>query len=333
MTPLEDKVRRAFQDKADQVPADAMPPLRLPARRRRFLSLAYGGGQRMGASARRGWLAAAASAVLVVTVIAGAVAVSRVMPGSQRPGHEPGAVATSNQAAAWVAAQVSRSAVVSCNPVMCQTLQAYGLPASDLLVLRPGGTGPQKSQVLVATATVRREFGGRLTAAYAPAVIASFGSGSTRIDIRQIAPEGPAAYRSALRVDVEQRKTVESTLANSLQIVAPPRARRQLIAGQVDSRLATLVEGMVTELPMPVDIVAFGDMGPGVSPGVPLRSVTLAGDTPDLRSLLTFARSEKGSYRPAHTEMTRSGGRSVLVIQFDAPSPLELFSPPRHKGT
>ena len=163
MSPLEDKVRKAFQDKAGQVPADAAPPLRLPARRRRFFSLAYGGGQRMGASARRGWLAAA-SAVLVVTVIAGAVAVSRVMPGQQRPGHGPGAVATSNQAAAWVAAQVSRSAVVSCNPVMCQALQAYGLPASDLLVLRPGGTGPQKSQVIVATATVRRQFGGRLAA-------------------------------------------------------------------------------------------------------------------------------------------------------------------------
>jgi len=59
----------------------------------------------------------------------------------------------------------------------------------------------------------------------------------------------------------------------------------------------------------------------------------LAGDTADFRSLLTLARSQKGSYRPAHTEITRSGGRSVLVIQFDAPSPLGLFNPPGDKGT
>ncbi len=332
MTPLEDKVRKAFRDKAGQVPGDVVPPLRLPARRRRFFPLAYGGGQRLGAPARRGWLAPAASAVLVVTVIAGAVAVSRVMPGQHRQGHGPGSVATSNQAAAWVAAQVSRSAVVSCNPVMCQTLEAYGLPASDLLVLRPGRTGPLKSQVIVATATVRREFSGRLTAVYAPAVIASFGSGNARIEIRQIAPDGPAAYRSALRADVRQRRTVEDTLAHSLQILAPPKARRQLFAGQIDSRLATLIEGLATELPQPVHIMVFGDVGPGASTGIPLRSVTLAGDTANLRSLLTFARSRKGAFRPAHTQISRSGGQSVLVIQFDAPSPLGLFNPPG-KGT
>ena len=84
MTPLEDKVRKAFQAKADQVPIDVVPPLRLPARRRRFFPLAYGGGQRMGAPARRRWLAPAASAILVVSVVAGSVAVSRVMAGQQR---------------------------------------------------------------------------------------------------------------------------------------------------------------------------------------------------------------------------------------------------------
>ena len=36
MTPLEDKVRQAFQAKAGQVRYDVAPPLRLPARRRRF---------------------------------------------------------------------------------------------------------------------------------------------------------------------------------------------------------------------------------------------------------------------------------------------------------
>jgi hypothetical protein len=145
MTPLEDKVRKAFQAKADQVPIDVVPPLRLPARRRRFFPLAYGGGQRMGAPARRGWLAPAASAILVVSVAAGSVAVSRVMAGQQRLS----VAATSNRAAAWVAAQVSRSAMVSCDPVMCQALRAHGFPASALTTNVSGlGEAPAGAVVL-----------------------------------------------------------------------------------------------------------------------------------------------------------------------------------------
>ncbi len=76
MTSLEDKIRRAMRERADQVPGDAVPPLLLPVRPRRPSSLAYGGGQRTGAPARRGWLAPAASAVLVAAVISGWMAVS-----------------------------------------------------------------------------------------------------------------------------------------------------------------------------------------------------------------------------------------------------------------
>jgi mannan endo-1,4-beta-mannosidase len=72
MTPLEEKLRAAFRAKADEIRPDA-PPLRLPARRRRSLFLAYGGGEKTGAPAQRawpGWIAPAVCAVLVVGVIA-----------------------------------------------------------------------------------------------------------------------------------------------------------------------------------------------------------------------------------------------------------------------
>jgi hypothetical protein len=337
MTPLEDKVRKAFQAKADQVPVDVVPPLRLPARRRRFFSLAYGGGQRTGAPARRGWLAPAASAVLIVTVIAATVAVSRVMSG-QQPGHRhgatatglPAAVATSNQAAAWVAAQVSRSAVVSCDPVMCRALWAHGFPAYDLLVLQPGRAGPLESQVIVATATVRREFGDRLSSAYAPAVIASFGFGNARIDVRVIAPNG-AAYLSELKTDLQARKANGTALLTSGSVVASAMARRQLAAGQVDSRLI-LVISFLTTLTTQVDVVAFGDSGPAASAGIPLRSATLAGSTASLQSILASLSKQGPPYRPSHAEITQRDGKPVLVIEYDAPSPLGLFASPG-KGT
>jgi hypothetical protein len=327
MTTLEDKVREALQAKADQVPVDVIPPLRLPARRRRFFSLAYGGGQRTGAPTRRGWLAPAASAVLVVTVIAAAVALSRVMPGQQRPGHGPGAVATSNQAAAWVAAQVSRSAVVSCDPVMCLALKAHGVPAYDLLVLEPTAPDPFGSQLVVATAALRTQFGKRLVSVYAPAVIASFGSGNERIDIRQIVPNGAAAFWSQLRADQQERKTFETALLGSLQIAASASARRQLATGEVDTRLIVLIEGMASKLPQPFHILAFGDLGPGASPGIPLRSATLAGSLATLRATLAWARKAPPAFTPAHAKITQLHGQPVLIVEFAAPSPLGVFSP------
>ncbi len=231
--------------------------------------------------------------------------------------------ATRSQAAAWVAQQISSSAKVSCDPAMCLALKAHGV--QNVQPLEPKAADPA-GQIVVATALIRSEFGS--VATYAPAVIASFGTGNARIDIRQAAPGGPAAFQKALQTDMQQRKQVETTLANSLQIVASSKARMQLADGQVDARLGTLIEGMATELPQPVHILSFGDLGPGATAGIPLRSVTLVGSLATLRSLRTFALDQKGSYRPAYTDLTRLGSQHVLIVEFAAPIPLELFNPP-----
>ena len=233
MTPLEDRLRRAIRDKAGEVPSDAVPPLRLPARRRRSFSLTYWGGGRTGAAARwgwRGWLVPAAAAVLVVAVVVGSEALSRALYGRPVPARaQQAAVTVRDEAAAWVAAQVSRSAVVSCDPVMCQALEKHGIPARGLHELKPGAPAPLHSDVIVATAAIRAEFGAGLTSVYAPGVIASFGSGSTRIDIRVIARKGGAAYRSALSADLAARKKAGPQLLRIGGISAPghgPKATR-----------------------------------------------------------------------------------------------------------
>lgn len=323
MTPLEDKVRQALQAKAGQVPFDVPPPLRLPARRRRFFSLAHGGGQSRGAPARRGWLAPAAAAVLVTAVIAGSAEASHVVAGQQQSGP---AAAPVTQAAAWVAAQVSRADVVSCDLAMCQALRARGFPASDLLVLGPGNADPLVSQVIVATGAVRREFGARLSSVYAPAVLASFGSGSTRIDVRVIAPDGAAAYLSALRADQRQRQTTGAVLAGSGRIIAAAAARRQMATGQVAAQLLVVISTLATL--QPVDILAFGDSGPHATAGIPLRSVYLAdnGGAAARREILALLRAQSGPFRPARAEITRFAGRPVLFVEFAAPTPLGLLS-------
>jgi hypothetical protein len=273
---------------------------------------------------------------MVVLLGAGSLAVARSLHTSPHASaHAPAKAAnittvTRNEAAAWVAQQVSRNTVVSCDRVMCLALREHGVPPSDLLVLLPKTVTPAGSQIVVATATIRDQFGRRLASVYAPAVLASFGSGNARIEIRQIAPNGAAAYQSALNADLQDRKKFESLLVgNYLQVVAAPRASQQLHDGQVDMRLVLLIEGLAANEAQPIDIVALGDLGPGASAGIPLRSATLAGSMATLRSMLEVARSKKllgGPYTPTHAEITQRGGRQVLVLEFAAPSPLGVLS-------
>lgn len=341
MTSLEDKIRRAMREKADQVPGDAVPPLLLPVRPRRPSSLAYGGGQRTGAPAWRGWLAPAASAVLVAAVISGSVAVSRLVLGAHapaRPAVAAGSGGVPGEAAAWVATQVSRSAAVSCDPQMCRELEAHGIPAGHLDVLGPHGADPLDSAVIVATPAVRRELGGRLGSFYAPVVIASFGSGGGRIEVRVIAPDGAAAYIGALRADLANRISSGAQMLQSPRITMSAAARRQVLAGHVDSRLLiTIVSitGPSSVQPVPLTVLAFGDPGPGAGAGSPLRSAELAptgntnpaGGAFTVRQMIKFLDQQRPPYAPAWAAMARlPSGQAVLRLEFAAPTPLGLLA-------
>jgi hypothetical protein len=341
MTSLEDKIRRAMREKADQVPGDAVPPLLLPVRPRRSSSLAYGGGRRTGAPAWRGWLAPAASAVLVAAVISGSVAVSRLVLGAHapvRPAVTSGSGGVPGEAAAWIATQVSRFAAVSCDPLMCQVLEAHRIPAGQLDVLRPHAADPLDSAVIVATLAVRRELGGRLGSLYAPEVIASFGSGDARIEVRVIAPDGAAAYIGALRADLANRISSGAQMLQSPRIRMSAKARRQVLAGCVDSRLLiTIVSmtGLNSVEPVPLTVLAFGDPGPGAGAGSPLRSAELAptGNTNPassartVRQMIRFLDQQQSPYAPAWADMARlPSGQAVLRLEFAAPTPLGLLA-------
>jgi hypothetical protein len=335
VTPLEDRLRWAIRAKAGEVPSDAVPPLRLPARRRRSFSLTYRGGGRMGAAGRwgwRGWLVPAVGAVLVVAVVVGSEALSHALYGGSAPARaQQGAAAVRNEAAAWVAAQVSRAAVVSCDPVMCRALDKHGIPARDLHELQPGTPGPLHSDVIVATAAVRAEFGAGLSSVYAPGVIASFGSGSTRIDIRVIAPGGAAAYRSALSADLAARKKAGAQVLHIGRISASATARRQLTAGQVDSRLLLTLAELASQ--WPVSIMTFGDLAPGASPGIPLRGAYLAeasggahvDPAAQARQMSAFVRGLGSYFSSARIQTVHLAGRNVVRIEFAAPSVLGLL--------
>src|SRR5215470_7784115 len=123
-----------------------------------------------------------------------------------------GAAAARAAAAQWVSNQVSRSEMIGCDAVMCTDLLKAGVPSSDLLVLRSAVPDPFGADVLVATPILQSKFGTRLRTEYAPAVLASFGQGPARVDVRLVANYGAAAYNLALRRDLAARRTVGSQL-------------------------------------------------------------------------------------------------------------------------
>jgi hypothetical protein len=244
--------------------------------------------------------------------------------------------AARSQAVAWITSQVSRNAVVACDPVMCSALAGRGFPSGDLNVLQSTAPDPLGSDILMATADIRSQFGSKLAGVYAPEVIASFGRGTARIDIRAMATDGAAAYRTALSADLLARKAYGAALLRNHRIAVSAAARRQLAAGRVDSRLLSLLDFLAAQ--QPVDIVGFGGIAPGAASAVPLRFADLAqadtaagkGGSKYVQSLLAALGQEVTPFHPMTTAMVRlPGGQAVLRVEFGAPSPLGLLKPPR----
>jgi predicted Ser/Thr protein kinase len=232
-------------------------------------------------------------------------------------------------AVTWILQQVSRAAVVSCDPQVCTDLASRGFPSADLLTLGPLSNDPLGSDLVVATAAIRAQYGRRLASVYAPAIIASFGSGNARIDIRLVFPGGTARYRAVQRVALRTRKAADAQLLTNSHIRLSAIARTQLHSGDIDPRLPLLIVAMAAGHPL--RIVDFGGQSPGGGPGSLLRSVDLA--AVDRAAHLTraaylnwmhaFIDAQRAQYRPAWSQqITLPTGQAVLRIGYDAPSPL-----------
>jgi len=203
-------------------------------------------------------------------------------------------------------------------------IESHGFPASHVRALATGQGNPLVSALVVATPTIRHQFGARLTSVYAPGVLAAFGSGRQQVDIRVVAPHGPAAYRTDLKADLQNRQMSGTGLSGSDRIQAPSIARKQLATGRVDSRLMITLALMASLHPL--HLVAFGDGGPDPA-AAPLRSAQLLlTSSAEKRAMLAFLRAQRPPYQPAHvTTRLTDRGRTVLIMEFAAPSPVGLF--------
>jgi len=211
---------------------------------------------------------------------------------------------------------------VSCDPVMCSDLVRHGFPAANLLVLGPGAGDPLGSGVVLATAAVRSMFGSRLATVYAPQTLASFGTGTARIDVRVVAAGGAAAYRTALAADVRARRAAGLQLLADPRVSGPAQVRADLADGRVDARLLIAMAAMAESEPL--RILSFGGADPGASPGTPLRTAEIAAPPANAQAMLAFVRAQRAPYLPVRSDLSRG----VLTVEFAAPAPLGLLQAP-----
>ncbi len=277
----------------------------------------------------RGRAVAAGAGALLAAAAAAAVAVVLTVSPGNHVGGGPSAPAAdgSAQAAAWVTQQVSPDVTVSCDPGMCRRLQQDGFPGTQLKVLPVTAPDPLGSAVVVATPVIRSQFGPRLAADYAPQVIASFGSGAARVDVRTVAPGGAAAFQTQLTAEHASLVAAGQQLLGNKNLTDPPSVRAALKAGRIDFRLLATVSALSHQLP--VDLLAVDGAAPGTSAGVPLRGAEIGAATPaDRTAILAFLRAQQGAYRPAViTATAAAGGRSVISLRFDAPDQPGLAQP------
>jgi hypothetical protein len=238
---------------------------------------------------------------------------------------------TRSQAASWVVQQVSQDDIVSCDQVMCAALRAARFPASKLLVIGPASQPQFTSAVVVVTQVVRDLFGSSIDSAWAPAVLASFGDGAAEVSIRVVAPHGALTYFKQLNSGQADRALHGKSLEAFASITFSASAKAPLAAGQVDPRLLLALAYLADDEPL-IDVVDFGNVGPGTGPGLLLRYADLDanGQTVKLtspayvRAMQAALSKAPKSIRPASSQLVAppGGGADVFRVEFTAPSPL-----------
>jgi predicted Ser/Thr protein kinase len=288
-------------------------------------------------SGRGRWSWRAAAILVPVLLVAGVIGMAVNLAGHGTPpaqptGPRPGAsppldneAAVRDQAVTWVMHQVSRAAVVGCDAQVYADLTSRGFPGASLLEFGSQSNDPLGAELVVDTAAVRAQFRDRL-AVWAPAIIAAFGSGNARIEIRLEFPGGATAYRAVQQKYARARRATDAQLLTNNRITLSATAKTQLRSGKIDPRLPELIALMVHFHPL--QVVDFGGQSPGGGPASLLRSMDLATANPPahltpsayINWMRSFIEVQRSQYHPALSLFRLSTGQTVLRIGYRAPS-------------
>jgi hypothetical protein len=272
----------------------------------------------------------AAAVAVTALVFSGALSTTarpatRPQPAAKAPSpaaSSPAVTTPQTEAAAWIASQVSGDAIIACDPTACAALQAQGVGAGRLMPLTAHSPDPQGAAVVVTSSA------SPAVSQYAPAVMASFGSGEAQIDVRAAEPGGAATYQSALRSDLAARVSAGSQLLRNSQIKFTAQDAAQLRAGEVDARVLATLAALSSQ--HSVSVIAFSDAAPGAA--ALYREVTVISDAAsntgaDLAADLGLVKAQVQPYLPAYAAIVHvPAGQDALSLEFTEPSPLGLLS-------
>jgi len=219
---------------------------------------------------------------------------------------------------------------------MCSEFAAGGLPHSQETQLALNSWSLSGASLIAVTPRLRQLFAAQPSfgADVAPVVLASFRSGRALVTIQPVGLNGGTAYQAAFSQDVQERIQVGDQLLNSGKVIAAPKARAALVAGDVDPRILLAIQALSQQLSA-VKIASFGNSGPGASPGVPFRAANFvatdlsAGETPAayLQQMIAVLRAHASFPAISHaTPVTMANGQLAVGIMYFAPSPLGLVS-------
>jgi hypothetical protein len=132
-------------------------------------------------------------------------------------------------------------------------------------------------------------------------VLAVFGAGEDRVEVRRIFSEGPdqaARASAATGHDPAAAAQAGAELARNRSVDLSPSARRALLAGKVDERIMTTLVAVAAD--RPVSVISFTSDPAEAGTGAPYRSVSLRARTDDAaRAIRRLLADQVPPHRPA----------------------------------
>lgn len=237
------------------------------------------------------------------------------------------AARNTSAAADWIAAQIAPGTVIGCDPATCAAILQAGYPSGGQVVLQPGVSLPGPGSLIVASGTIRGQYGSQL-ATSAPAMIAVFGAGPQSVQVRVAVAGGAQGYQQAAGAALTARQRAGRGLLGRSRVHVSGASRVAIASGGLDPRL-TAVLGRLAAARFSVDIAGLADAGPTPAIVLPYRSATVIVPTiraghrriSQLGAMEQLLRSQPAGYRPGLRTYRGPGGRTLLQLTFPAPTP------------
>jgi hypothetical protein len=237
---------------------------------------------------------------------------------------------TRSLAAAWIVENVAEGTIVACDPAACADLESSGYLATALVPLRDNADVRQ-AELVVVTSAVRARLGATLDQLSAPTPLAVFGTSEAPVEVREISLDGPDGYQQRWAADRVDRLSAGRALARAHGLHLTRTARRQLLRGNVDTRILTTLPPLLAAHDLWIS--RFAASGPE-GPDRVLRIAEIdhidgskirdgAGPT---AAAIGYFRTQRPPFVPSAVEVTSEAQGLVLRLAYPAPSPLGLLS-------